>query len=769
MTPGAFLPDRDPSFYLLRAHRQPLAANVARAYIEQFTAPGDLVVDPFAASATAARVAVESGRRAIAVESNPLVAFAARLQASPPPPREISVALARWGEVLKEAARLQTHIEQLYASVCAECGDPVIVDYFIHTRELEAPVEKIYQCVTHGSRRDPTNEADRARAAEFQPKGFHYHLIFERIAGRENPHANILRELLKLYTPRNLYALVTLTLKLDTEFRDDPAREILLACLLHALDVGTTLYTTPDALPEREPPEKFVEVNIWRALQTAARGLSEPSALPKLKSAEEVARSRDPAMYVGQGSAHSLLETLGEDTRAALVLSSPARLDPTFWQLSYLWTRWLLGKAASRALEPFLDEKRQRWGWYGSALTTSLNDAAQLIEPEGRAVFAFPAGSHAMIEAVCLAASPVFELQAFAFRPHRGAQATSEFGAVRGDYRVVWSRRESDGMSKPAREVAQDLRRGALAAATNILAARGEPLAYSWLHHSALSQLAREKKLAETLAARLPGRDNAFQFLRREIEAGLKEGYASDLDHWREEGRVLWVRRQSAREFSPLPDRVEQAAREILAETPSLRRVDFDERILSRFPELLTPEIELVELCASAYADLIGDEWHWRQVDVAGELVQARELVKELGERLEFKIGAATQPFDLVWLDEKIVPASSGGELKQASVYEDSHVFLFRPRVDVRALARTRARPLRGVVIVPESQVALTRERLRRAPTLLKPLADAGWEFLRVPFIEMLLASTRPQRAEFALALGLEPALVQGKEQMELF
>src|SRR5512142_599977 len=80
MTPGVFIPDRDPAFCLLAGHRQPLAENVARAYIEQLSSPSDLVVDPCAASPSVVRAALACGRRIIAVDSNPLVAFATRLQ-----------------------------------------------------------------------------------------------------------------------------------------------------------------------------------------------------------------------------------------------------------------------------------------------------------------------------------------------------------------------------------------------------------------------------------------------------------------------------------------------------------------------------------------------------------------------------------------------------------------------------------------------------------------------------------------------------------------
>jgi hypothetical protein len=770
MKPGSFLPDRDSAFYLLARHRQPLAENVARAYIQEFSLPGDIVIDPFAASPTTARVAVELGRRAIAVDSNPLVAFVARVQASPPPSRDIKNALARLGEVRKEDESLKDHVQGLYGSVCANCGAAVIVDYFNHALDLNAPVDKVYRCPNCGLRRDLTTDTDRGRAAEIKPRGFHYHLLLERVVGKEGEHFTQLRDLLKLYTPRNLYALVSITLKMDAEIQDSAAREALTACLIHALDVGTTLYAAPDGLPQRKTPDVFVETNIWRALEAAATGLSEAPRGPALaNSPMEVAVASAPALFVGSGSARSLAATISPE--AALVLSSPARLDPLFWQLSYLWTRWMLGKTAAQPIEPLLDEERQRWGWYGNALTASLKEAARLMRSNGRLALCFPAGSHAMIEALCLAAAPQYKLESFAFRPSRGATGTTEFGAVRGDYRVLWTREESNAKVRAAREVGIKLRSDALIGSTEILAARGEPLAYSWVHHGALRQLAKDGALAETMVTKVPARDNAFQFLRHELEAGLKEGYARDFDHWSASGQVLWVRRHPPREGAPLADRVEIAVREILAAAKRMGQLELEDQISARFPELLTPEIELVEVCAAAYAKIVDGEWRWREADVSAELERAEALVSELGARLNLQVRAGDEDdgFDLAWREEKIVPASSGGSVQEARVLEDWHAFIFRERVDLQALVRAPVSPLHGSIVIPETQVDLAKEKLRRMPAFQKPLHEAGWEFLRLPFVEILLKSPSVERAEFQLACGLDPALAKGKEQMELF
>lgn len=782
MSNGAFVPGRDGRFYLLRAHRQPMAENVAVAFIRALTGPNDLIVDPFIGSDAVVRAALTLGRRIIAADSNPLVAWATRVQATVPNAREIGGALLRLGDTRKESETLRAGVEKLYASQCANCGRAVTVERFIWRGgpgTAALPAEKIYTCANCGARRDDTNATDRQRAQDAAPRGLSYHLLVQRLLADDPSNTPTLKRLLQLYTPRNLNALAAVTQKLDVEFREDAARNVLAALMLHALDVGTSLYPPDDELPMREIPQEFVEVNIWHALETAARGLSENRAGLRLAAnPAQVLGSTTPAAFIGQGGARYLAEQ-APNAQAALVLSSPARLDPAFWELSFLWTRWLLGKQAAASLEPLLEDKRQRWGWYGDALTHSMEDAAKLAREGARLVVAFPSGSHAMIEALLLAASPVFALQSFAFRPGRGATHSTEWGALRGDYQAVWKRADAIITTSPANAVATKIRAGALQAAREIFQARDEPLPYSWLHHAALQKLARANVLAEALTLKYREGDNAFQWLRHRMEEGFKDGYVEEIDHWEEKGRVLWMRRetgtgavgsnQERSAGSDLATRVEESVQEIFQVRAKIPADELEDELMARFEGLLTPEIELVELCARAYADLVEGDWVAREEQGESFAVRAYALAKQLGTHLDFQVIENSERFDLVWRVEKIIPGSSGGSVRQESIHEDVYAFRICERADFEELIAQVTAPLNGLVIVPESQVALTQERLRREPRWLKKLEHAGWVFLRLPMMELLLREDFATRPEFQLAWGLDPKLEGGQEQMELF
>lgn len=770
MTAFPFVPPRDAQFYLLNAHRQPLPANIAAHFIETFTQPGELVVDPFAASDAVVRVALERGRRILASEVNPLVAWATRMQATLPPAREIHAALARLGEIRKDNENLHAYIEKMYASQCAQCGGSVIVDYFVNVRDgaKNLLAEKIYACAQCGARRDAVTEGDHLRANDAAPRGLTLPLLKQRLYGDDTTNTAPLKRLLEMYTPRNLNALAAITQKLDAEFRQDNGRNVLAALFLQALDYGTSLYPAPDAVPMRTIPETFVEMNVWHLLEQAARGLSERAAALRLAAnPAPVLNANAPAAWIGQGGARFLAEN-APGANAALILSSPARLDPTFWELSFLWARWLLGKNAAAPLEPLLDVEHQRWGWYGGALTRVFEQTTQFTRADARVVMTFPSGSHAMIEALLLSASSQYALEDFAFRPARDAQKTTEFGALRGNYQTIWMRHDAAVTTHSADSLAPRLRQGALRGALDLMRARGEPLAYSWLHHAALVELARENVLADATAAKYREGDNAFQFLRNQMERGLKVGYESEIDHWRDETRVLWFAPETDELLSPLCERVERAVRAILRERVRIGNDDLHDALLEKFSGVLTPEIELIEICARAYADYGNDEWIWRDENRDAWLTHTRSLAEQLGAHLGYQVAQGDAPIEMLWRVEKIIPGSARGAVREERFHEDAYGLIFRARADLQALTESRA-PLHGFIVIPETQVELTRERLRRDPRWLKKLSGAGWEFLRVPMLELLLRQGDGARSAFPLAWGLEPPLWSGEKQMDLF
>jgi hypothetical protein len=791
VVPDYFLPDRDPpGFYPLGSYLRAPPVSVATEYMDRLTVPGDLVVDPFGALPNIARAALALNRRAIVAESNPLWAWLARALTTLPPATEIDAALARLGDTLKEELPLRAHIQQLYATICAACAQSTPADYFARTRE-GGLVARHYTCAHCGATRDdPATEDDFKRAAVVNARGMHYHFAFERVVPAGHLHADRIRKMLDVYTSRNLYVLATLTQKIEARFHATRERQVLLILLLHLLERGASFYATPDAEPQLTAHKQFVEFNLWREMEIAARALAEHApALDLAESPADVVSAAAPAAFVGRGSAKTLVRAAGERS-VALVLAAPPTRRVAVWALSYFWGAWILGRAAAQPLAPFLDAAKDatwEWRWYADALDESLKAIAHLLRPDARAVFVFGEAWHPVIEALMLAAAGArMQLEAFLFQPRLGDFPRRETDDIRGNYRIAF--RKNGGMldapdgenderelpSDAAREmyrprvsrvergvniaqVEKEIRAAALAAASEILARRGEALAFSWVHHTAFVHVARQGLLERVTAQGFPYakmKTPPGRFVHNAVMAGLRDGYAHDFDHYEGKDQFLWLRRSSEL-AAPLIDRVEDAVRAVsfrgaerreISEPPEeisrSARNDVEDALYRQFSGDLTPEAGLIELCAAAYVEF----------DAAAK-TRALDALARLGERLGYKVKAeGIQNFDIVW--------KTNGDV--------AHAFVWRARAQFADLASLRIAPARGYIVVPENLVALMQEKTRRLPHVADAFHEAGWDFVRVPFVEKLLTQDKVEQSDITLMIGLSPVVAAERAQLEL-
>ena len=766
--PACFIPDRDsPTFYPLRSYLRQPSASVAAEYIAALTAPGDLILDPYACTPTIAHAAQKMGRRVIAVESNPLWSWLARTMATPPSISEINAALARLGDALKDDVPLRTHVNRMYTTVCGACRQPTPADYFIHARDA-GPIRRHYTCANCGETRDDSaTEDDLKRAAAFDARGLAYHFAFQRVVPEENLHAERLRKILDVYTPRNLDALVTLTVKIDALFRQPRERDILLLLLLHLLDRGTSFYPSPDATAQLTVHKQFIEFNLWREMEAAAHALGEhaPEAMGELvSSTSDVLDDQEPRAFISRGSAKALARAIPEEC-AALILTAPPTRRLAVWALSYFWGAWILGRTAVDSLIPSLDAHKSDplWErrWYFDSLVASMDALAKLLRHDAYAVFVFDETWHEVIETLLLAAAGArLELETFLFQPRLGDFPRREFDSIAGDYRIVFSRRQPAPLKILAEpQLAEKIRTAALAAGREVLTRRGEPLAYSWVHHAAYTRAYAEGYLAQAMTANTkvpPGR-----FVSYAVREGLSEGYAHDLDHYETPERFMWLRSTTPRE-APLIDRVDDAVREILTAHRSIACDELQGLIYRQFQGDLTPEAGLIELCAAAYADEEDDVWHYpagergifdREEEMDAEKSRALDLLARLGERLEYRIVRDAASFDLIW--------EWDGEI--------SHGFLWRDRARFDDLLPLQISPTRGYLVVPEARVALLRERVHRLPLRADAFREAGWDFVRVPFAEKLLQQEKIERHDLLLITGLVPPAAGERTQLELF
>src|SRR6266852_681192 len=104
-----------------------------RQYIEHYTRPGDLVLDPFCGSGSTALAALMAGRKAIAIDRSPAATFITKNYCTPVD----IVPLKQSFEELKQ--KVKSEIDWLYETRCDRCDGPAMTAYIVYSQVFQCP------------------------------------------------------------------------------------------------------------------------------------------------------------------------------------------------------------------------------------------------------------------------------------------------------------------------------------------------------------------------------------------------------------------------------------------------------------------------------------------------------------------------------------------------------------------------------------------------------------------------------------------------------
>jgi len=715
------------------------SAHVFANYLRAYTKPGDLVVDPFCESPAVVLQALALGRRIVAVSFNPLDALRMRQALVPSPTHELDAAVTRLADSPKVGVSLREHLQRLYRTTCPQCHKAVIAEYFVWERQADVPKRVHYHCPACGDAgaRD-CDESDAQVLSETQPQGLHYWYVLDRVAREEGSARKFAMRLLELYTPRNLYVLSNLVLKVEDLFAGSAVLEFLRLALLRCLELGSKLNPVPGEATgahrsRLNPPARFAEWNAWRLFEEVTRYLtqSHKKEVPLVAQLSEVLSpgptSPAPARaFAGCMPVRELLPALGP-AGVRLIHTQPPPLGRTYWALPYLWTGWLYGHKAAASLWPLVRRRNSDWGWYLHVMRGTLSSMQKALHPDGHMVLLGTGKGLAYHEALTLAvAGANLGLESALYHPCELEGATKPFAGLRGDYRLTCS----VGAPTPPwpmslLELKARLAQFAVAAAEELLQERGEPAPFARLHYHIWEILAQRGILQRVMSMKELG--EPLTWVRAAVQGALEAEVNRTLARlWEgdEDGECLWWLVQPP-ETTPLTERVEQAALETLLADETLDTEEFMQRIYARFPGLLTPDSEWVMACLKSYGQLgAAGRWALREQERPEDQLRARTelrgLVSDLGLRWGYEVARQTVDVDVQWTqgDREVVLFVI---LRSAAL---SGLFNLPA---IAGFAKTRR-----FVIFPEARQALLQLRLVRSPTLGRQLAARGWQFVHV-------------------------------------
>lgn len=791
-----FLPDGPPPerpLWACESHAwQPALIN---HYLEAFTAPGDLVLDPFADQPSLVAGAAAGKRRLLLSHFSPAHLLGLKASALPPDRVALDAAFTRIADAPRRGRSLAQHLQALYETICPECAQSCTATYYIWDRVVGEPVQKHYACPHCGNAGlAPADMADGDLAAGLEVRGAAYWGLLSRLVAPGDPLTDKARSLMERYTPRALLAISELISTLNQRIGEPDQLEAARALVLHVLERCISRQERPDPTDHAGPepariepglpaPGQFIERNVWLAFAEAHQELRSRQA-----SGRRLASDLKGLLGAeGQGATHLLSLALSDLAKSlepgsvALVLSTSPRLDPDTYALSFLWTGWIFGREAATRLQATLKVEALDWDWYARSMAASFETLRRLLRPDGRLVLAFSDFSARRALALLAAAAQAgFRLVA------QAAQAPLTAQDAASSWRLVFRPEPPASRSEPAPALADRLQGTAQDAVRRVIDRRGEPVPASLVHTACAVQWAEAGLLAQAgqgpQTARQP-----VSFLVQQARLALDpEMPPPGLSFFRDEAEDRPGQWQATRpgEKPPLADRVESLIVRLLSDGQAWPEERLAARIYEQLPGWETPDAALIAACLASYTD--GDADGLRRLraeDMPAQRARERgELLlrlQALGHRLDFEVWIAPNEQSAAL---GLVPLGRGGPARGEDwapaglVWHEDGQPAQAFALSLQALLYPWLAPLppalencQRYVVLPGGRASLLAFKLQRCPIWRSWLAETGWEFVKSRHVRRLAAVTDLSLAGFRARIGLDPVVVQANKQLNLF
>ena len=763
----------------LARYLPPLGDGVVTTWLESQIPPGGWIIDPFGTSPRLVVEAAQAGYRVLVAVNNPVARFLLEIAASRPERGEFRAALAELASAHRGDERLEPHIRMQYQTNCAACGLPVMADAFLWERGAAAPYSRVYHCPNCGDEGEhTTTESDAKLAAQFASSGIHKARALERVALPNDPDRIHVEEAISHYLPRAVYVLFTIINRLDGLPVSATRKRYLQAMLLHALDMGTTLWGIPSSRPRPRSlftPPRFRENNIWLALEQAIEVCGEegaPVQVPLVNWPDVPPPEGGICLFEGR-----LKDLAGSQAKPRLeaVLTAIPRHNQAFWTLSALWAGWLWGREAVGPFKVVLHRRWYDWAWHTTALTMTLQHLSTMIEQD-TPFFGLLCETEPgfVVSALTAADRTGFSLESLAINED-DAQA-----------QVIW-KQTANAIPPPSKQTPEILAQNTI---QEYLKERGEPASYLMVMSSGIQGIVEQHinwyalnpdeagvPHQQDIESPKPGvmeTSNPHR-LYNLMQAALRKAitdrgvfiHINDTDQSPSTGTgekaqpsdpesgLYWLYEN---DFSglPLADRVEIELVRYLSKQTSCLLSELKSFIYTAFPGLLTPSDDLLRVCLDSYAEVVPDKpgyWHLRPQDNPtqrkNDLNQVRGMLTKIGKQLGLLVTETQSPTtqgrtSILWLDQHEQPLYQFHPIASAVIGD--------------IILQTMPLVAKHLIVIPGSRANLVTFKLRRDPRLAdKCMPPAGWRFLRFRQIRWLLENPLLSRESLDESLALDP------------
>lgn len=765
------------SMYLIHKYWARKPHNVVAEYVRHYSKEGDIVLDPFAGSGVTAIEAIKLGRKAIAIDLDPMAAFITRETAIP-------VDLKIFEQIFRELEKkIKEKIYGLYVTKCVKCKKDVAAEAIIW--EKTQPKEIRYSCeCTKGTQWKKVSDADLVKLKEIENKTIPYWYPKNELVWNSRINVREGEKVCELFTKRNLLALSIILNEIE-KLENEKIKNLLKFTFSSALPQASKLVfvirkrgrQTGNYEKTKEVgswatrgywvPDEYFEINAWNCFgerfNKLLRGKKESNNLiKKYKEGRSFGELKDGAnILIKTFNTLELDKTMPPNSVDYIFTDPPYGDAVPYLELNYMWSSWL-GFAPNFDDEIIISDSPARdknEEVYERMLKAAFVQAYRVLKHGKYMTITFHNTDikiwNAIISA-CIYAG--FDLEKILYQSPARPSAKgllAPYGSAVGDYYIRFKKPEADRQNNLEQMDEERYKRIVLEAAKKIICERGEPTPYTFILNGIIVELKKEGAL---LSGRQNPDDVMKEFIGKEfVLVDIKDEKGKTI------GKKWWFKDPKSipyLELIPLTDRVETAILNVLRRKVKVSFDDVLQEIFIKFPNALTPETQSIKEILQEYAAPTRDgNWMLKQQVKMRESEHAQMIYylaligkklglnvwigkKEQGDTYQnTRLSTLVKPRNPLW---RFIPTLNQDRMMQIDViWHDEGRVRYEFEVEnttaiTEAIIRGSNIPhdnVKRLIVIPEEREGLLYRKMKE-PLLNENIIKNNWKFIFYKDIE---------------------------------
>ena len=668
--------------------------NIFRKYIETYTEKDEIVLDAFAGSGITPLEAVQSNRKAVAIDLNPVSTFMIEMTAKPFDYQKFH---RYYSKILEKLIAKESEM-QVFITKCGKCkkiarttgvhwdGDtPILVRYECCTEGIEGKIPDTFDI-------EVIENSKKLKIPYWYPKDEFPKTDFFKAVRKK-----IGNSYYQLWTNRTLYLLSFLYKEIES-VDDEEIKDFLKFSFISTVHLATIMVSArrekskrPDSGSWGRPafilPKRHMEQNPVVLFQRAIEGRqgiikakesSEKLLAKKVKIAQNFKElmdsKKDKNFLILTIDALDLSESIPKNSIDYVLTDPPYGGLIQYFSLSSIWAIWL--KHNNPRFEiPYQDEitihNKNEFELYHKTLVKALREIYQVLKPGHYLTLTFHNREINVWNSVIKAgAYSGFIFEKILFQPNKRASEAGvamPYGSAISDYYLRFKKPEKPNTKDYEIMDKDEYEQIVIKEAENIIVMRGEPTEMTFILNGIYTALFSTGRFFDG------SHEDIINILKKHIDKTfvLIDNQSGNL------GPKWWLKNPENMLFRkvPLSDRVEKVVLDMLQGSI---KVTFDEilqKLFVSFPNGLTPDTKDVIAVLEEYAIKTGDgRWRYKP-KVKSRDSEHSEMIyylAEIGKKAGYKIWIGSKEQSDIFQNEKLSKLCTESNLNLSGFTNDA-------------------------------------------------------------------------------------------------